>query len=757
MKDIVQLQSDLKKAELRILELETNSTDNPLFVNMFNSSPVPFGLSNKDGTILNINTTFIKTFGYDIKDIPTVSDWWPLAYPDVHYREWVVSIWDRRLAESQQTNTDFEPIEVNIKCKDGTKRVVLISAAPLKGSYTEVFLVIFYDITEMKKAKNKIGDLSHSLANMTASIEHQNIKLLIEKEKAEASAERLKLAMLGANDGLWDWDLAGDKIYFSPRWKSMLGFAEDEIIDHYDTWRDLVHPEDVDKAIAQIQDFMDKKVVRYESEFRMRHKDGQYINILSRAFAVESEEGKITRLVGTHIDITERKKAEEQLNYQSSHDSLTGLVNRREFERRTEQLLFTSKKQNQLHALCYMDLDQFKVVNDTCGHAAGDEMLRQISALLKEAVRDNDTLARLGGDEFGVLMEHCSPDNAYRVTRAIQAAIQEYQFVWENRTFRAGVSIGLVQITDKTNNLTELLKVADVACYMAKDKGRNRIHVHCDDDSELAKRQGEMHWVTRIQHALDEDRFCLYAQMIEPLEKSSGKHFEILVRMIDEEGDIIPPGAFLPSAERYNLMRELDKWVIRNALSSLRNHPEFLNEIDFISINLSGQSITDERFLEFVLKEVRSLKDSAKKICFEITETAAISNLLLAGKFISELRKFGCRFALDDFGSGLSSFGYLKNLAVDYLKIDGAFVKDIVCDPIDRAMVKSINEIGQVMGMETIAEFVESEEIKTMLKEIGVDYAQGFAIHKPQPFIELLNEEPDIKGCNNSTVQPHTK
>jgi EAL domain-containing protein (putative c-di-GMP-specific phosphodiesterase class I) len=266
-----------------------------------------------------------------------------------------------------------------------------------------------------------------------------------------------------------------------------------------------------------------------------------------------------------------------------------------------------------------------------------------------------------------------------------------------------------------------------------------------------------MHWVTRIQHALDEDRFCLYAQMIEPLEKSSGKHFEVLVRMIDEEGDIIPPGAFLPSAERYNLMRELDKWVISDTLRSLKTHPEFLNRIDFISINLSGQSITDERFLEFVLKEIRSLKSSATKICFEITETAAISNLLLAGKFISELRRFGCRFALDDFGSGLSSFGYLKNLAVDYLKIDGTFVKDIVCDPIDRAMVKSINEIGQVMGMETIAEFVESEEIKTMLKEIGVNYAQGFAIHKPQPFIELLTEESDTKDSNSSKVQPHTK
>ncbi len=740
----------LKKAEMRILELETNSTDNLLFQNIFNSSPVAFGLSDKTGTILKLNTMFIKTFGYDIDDIPTVSHWWPKAYPNLEYRDWVVKMWDERIAESQQTNTEFEPFEVNIRCKDGTQRVVLISAAPLKDSYTEIFLVIFYDITEVKQAETKIGELSYSLANMSASIDHQHTELLIEKEKAEASAERLKLAMRGANDGLWDWDVAGDNMYFSPRWKSMLGYAEDEIVDDFETWQGLVHPDEIDTAIAQIQDFMEKKVERYENEFRMRHKNGSYINILSRAFVVESDEGNITRVVGTHIDITERKKAEQQLNYQASHDSLTGLVNRREFERRVQLLLSSSKQHDQSHALCYLDLDQFKVVNDTCGHAAGDELLRQIAALLKEVVRGSDTLARLGGDEFGILIEHCSPDNAYRVTTAIQAVIEEYQFVWDKSSFRVGVSIGLVHITDKTNNLTELLKVADLACYMAKEKGRNRIHVHFDDDAELAERHGEMHWVKRLQHALNEERFCLYAQMIEPLKESAGEHFELLIRMIGEDGEIILPGAFLPSAERYNLICQLDKWVISNAMSLLKSHPEFLNRIDFISINLSGQSITDERFLEFVLNEIHDLKGNATKICFEITETAAITNLFLAGKFISELRKLGCRFALDDFGSGLSSFGYLKNLAVDYLKIDGVFVKDIVFDPIDRAMVKSINEIGQVMGMETIAEFVETEEIKIMLKEIGVDYAQGYGIHKPQPFTTVLTIENNTGNFNSS-------
>jgi diguanylate cyclase (GGDEF)-like protein/PAS domain S-box-containing protein len=447
-------------------------------------------------------------------------------------------------------------------------------------------------------------------------------------------------------------------------------------------------------------------------------------------------------------DITERKQVDDLLTYQANYDDLTGLVNRREFERRTERLLSTVRQNKSEHALCFMDLDQFKVVNDTCGHIAGDEMLRQLSSLLNIEVRHRDTLARLGGDEFAILMEYCSLENAQRVAASLQKAIQDFRFSWEGHNFRISVSMGLVAITESTFDLTELLSIADVSCYMAKEKGRNCIHVHNYDDKEMTQRYGEMEWVTRINHALEEDRFCLYAQPIMSLESNVSTHYEFLIRMIDENGDTISPGAFLPAAERYNLISKLDRWIIKNAFKLLSVASESGEQIDFYSINLSGQSLADVDFLDFIVKQFSEMGVQASKVCFEITETAAITNLSMAINFISTLKALGCRFSLDDFGSGLSSFGYLKHLPVDYLKIDGMFVKDIVDDPIDMAMVKSINEIGHVMGMQTIAEFVEDNEIKNMLIGIGVDYGQGYEIGKPQPFSRLFE-------CPNNVVNIH--
>jgi len=306
--------------------------------------------------------------------------------------------------------------------------------------------------------------------------------------------------------------------------------------------------------------------------------------------------------------------------------------------------------------------------------------------------------------------------------------------------------MGLVPLTASTANLTELLKNADVACYMAKDKGRNRIHVYHGEDSEIAQRHGEMQWVTRINQALEENRFCLYVQPLVSLgkQKEGPTHYELLVRMEDEEGKHILPGAFLPAAERYNLITRLDRWVIGNALTLLKAHPEFLKHLSFCSINLSGQSLAEQHMLDFIVDQLQTHEIKPEQVCFEITETAAIANLSVAISFISTLRGLGCKFALDDFGSGLSSFGYLKNLKVDYLKIDGMFVKDMVDDTIDYAMVKSINEIGQVMGIQTIAEFVENDEIKGMLRVIGVDYAQGYGVSMPVPFLELLDKSNNI-------------
>jgi diguanylate cyclase (GGDEF)-like protein len=438
------------------------------------------------------------------------------------------------------------------------------------------------------------------------------------------------------------------------------------------------------------------------------------------------------------------KAREKELAYQAIHDTLTGLVNRRGFERRLQQALDSNRLERKEHALCYLDLDQFKVINDTCGHIAGDELLRQVATLLESGIRKHDLLARLGGDEFGILMECCDLDHASRVAESLCEKVDEFRFVWEGQPFSIGVSIGVVSITETAGNTTDLLKKADIACYAAKDAGRHCIHVYHEEDTDLARLQGEMKWATKITQALEQNRFKLYAQTIEPVATgvNHGIHYEVLIRMIDEEGSVIPPAVFLPAAEHYNLITKIDYWVIETTFRYLAEHPQHLEQLAVCSINLSGPSLTAPGFQKFILEQLDLFRIPPEKICLEITETAAITNLALATKFIASLTAKGCRFALDDFGSGLSSFAYLKNLPVDFLKIDGVFVRDIVDDPIDYAMVKSIHEIGHVMGKKTIAEFVENDAIREKLLEIGVDYAQGYGLSLPCP-IENLDSHPE--------------
>lgn len=432
-------------------------------------------------------------------------------------------------------------------------------------------------------------------------------------------------------------------------------------------------------------------------------------------------------------DITEARALSQQLRFQAAHDALTGLVNRREFENRLERALKSAEGGRAEHALCYLDLDQFKIINDTCGHVAGDELLRRLGRVLAQQVRSQDTLARLGGDEFGVLLENCSMHVAERVADALRLSIEDFRFGWQKQVFGIGVSIGVVPIRGRGQTVSSILSAADAACYAAKDHGRNRIHLYHEEDVELARRHGEMKWVTRIQAALEEHRFELARQPIVSLSTfgEEDTHYELLLRMRDEDGNVVMPEAFLPAAERYNLSAKLDRWVVREAFRMLTRDPDHLRKLFLCSINLSGVSLADEDFLIYVTTELASTGLPPDKVCFEITETAAIANLSEAMRFIEVLRRVGCRFALDDFGSGLSSFAYLKSLPVDFLKIDGVFVKDIVEDPIDRELVRSINEIGHVMGKRTIAEFVESEGILAALGEIGVDYAQGFELGKP--------------------------
>ncbi|HEY7638445.1 MAG TPA: EAL domain-containing protein [Steroidobacteraceae bacterium] len=475
------------------------------------------------------------------------------------------------------------------------------------------------------------------------------------------------------------------------------------------------------------------------AELVLRRKDGRKIVVLENSRAVRDEHGRTLYYEGTLTDITEAHELSRQLSYEASHDALSGLINRREFELRLQRALDSAQATGAVHAVCYLDLDQFKIINDTCGHIAGDELLRQLAHVLQSRVRSNDALARLGGDEFGLLLHDCSVSDATHIANALLKAVEQYQFVWGASTFTVGASIGLVPLTGSFRRITQILQAADAACYAAKDQGRNRVHVYQEDDALVAQRHGEMQWVARVKRALNEDRFLLEAQPIVPIAGSdvAARSYELLLRMRDEDGRIIPPGAFLPAVERYNLSQRVDRWVISTALRWLAANPAATARIARVYVNLSGDSVGDPQLHEFIRATLDETRVEPAKIGFEITETAAIGNLTRANQLIADLRRLGCSFSLDDFGSGVSSFAYLKALTVDWLKIDGLFVGNIVHDRIDYEMVRSITDIGHVMGKKVVAESVESAAVLQRLQDIGVDYAQGLALGPPASLAEL--------------------
>ena len=466
--------------------------------------------------------------------------------------------------------------------------------------------------------------------------------------------------------------------------------------------------------------------------------DRSVVAIDASAACVRDQTGKSFGVVVILHDVSAEREHALQMSHQASHDALTGLANRREFERQLSAMLTLPAAARARHAIMYLDLDQLKIVNDSGGHAAGDQLIRQLSALLQQRLREGDLLARIGGDEFGVILRGCGPEDAVRVAESLRKIIFETGFFWGGKSYPTGLSIGLITDIDQFDSLNDLMRVADAACFMAKEKGRNRVHRYRADDQELSLRHREIEWVSRIGDALEHNRFRLHAQRIVAAgaTPSHAQHLELLLRMVDADGQLIPPMTFIPAAERYNLMPKIDRWVIGTAFAMLAE--SFVNGVDpgkvTCAINISGASIEDEHFLDFILEQQRRYAIPFSAICFEITETAAIANLPIAAAFIARLRSVGCYFSLDDFGAGMSSFGYLKHLPVDYLKIDGSFVKDMIANPIDHAMVEAINQIGHVMGKQTIAEFVENDAILEALRHIGVDYAQGYGIGKPEPF-----------------------
>ena len=468
-------------------------------------------------------------------------------------------------------------------------------------------------------------------------------------------------------------------------------------------------------------------------------RDGTEYAVEDSSAPIRNDQGLTLGAVLVFHDVTTPRRMAREMKYRATHDALTGLVNRAEFEARLQRVLHKSHEDASEHALLYIDLDQFKLVNDACGHAAGDQLLQQVAHLFRAAVRERDTLARLGGDEFGIILEHCSTEHAQRVAQQICDRMDNFRFIHHERRFRVGSSIGLVIIQPHWLHTESLLQAADAACYAAKDAGRNRVHIWLESDLAVRARHGEMQWTTRIENALDNDLLVLFAQRIEGLTTATqGLHAEVLVRMQDTDGSLIPPGAFLPSAERFHLASRIDKWVLNHAMAWLQSLPS-LGAVENLSINLSGQSAGDQAFQRWALDALKAAgPEICRRLCFEITETAAITHMSDATEFMAQVRALGLRVALDDFGAGASSFGYLKSLPVDYLKIDGQFIRDILDDPLDDVTVRCFVEVARVVGVKTVAEFVDKPDILARLKVIGVDLVQGYWLHRPAPLEQLL-------------------
>lgn len=604
-----------------------------------------------------------------------------------------------------------ENVELRLHRRGRAQRVLEVSVSEGRANGETVYTGLMRDVTEQRH--------------------------IAEQLQRERDLAQVTLASIG--DGVITTDESGIVQYLNPMAEGLTGWSAEEArgrniatiyrLEEEGSGRALENP--VRAVLVQGRE------TRATDHGLLVRRDGTRVPVQDSAAPIRNRLGYLMGVVLVCQDVTVTLNLTRELTRQASHDALTGIPNRREFERRLSELLIPGVPSGATHTLCYLDLDQFKVVNDTCGHVAGDELLRQVCTLMRERMRAADLLARLGGDEFGVIFFNCPVDKALKMAEGFREAIRAYRFAWEGKSFSIGVSIGLVPVVDTDREIGRILSAADTACYAAKEGGRNRVHVYRPDDDQLMERHGQMQWVARLHGALDEDRLRLFVQPIVPLSAAQAIHYEVLVRL-EEDGRLISPGSFIPAAERYNLMPRIDEWVFRNVLAWVSDTYRKEGRIEGTwCINLSGNSLSDEGLLTQIRTGLARAALPPGALCFEITESSAVANLSRVVNFIGELRKLGCSFALDDFGSGLSSFAYLKTLPVDYLKIDGAFVRDIATDPINRAMVQAINTIGHTMGLVTIAEFVESADVLEVLREIGVDYGQGYHLGMPRALAEM--------------------
>ncbi len=598
--------------------------------------------------------------------------------------------------------------------------------------YSPSLILAFFALTFAALLTVYVLTLQRRIVNAKQRIEKETMARTDAENELKQSREQFRCLIENTNDFVWEVDHKGRYTYVSHQVRHLLGYSPDELLGQ--NADDVIRSQDNSRG-ALFAPLLKEPSTFSAIETLLQHKSGHLVVFECSGLPFYDQKGCLSGYRGVNRDVTEVQRLTKKMAYQASHDALTSLLNRREFEIRLDHALQNAKEKHEHHVLCYLNLDQFKTINEMCSYDAGDKLLKQLSYHLSLAMREEDVLARLSGDEFGVLFTHSTKSEATDLVSDLCMLIKDFKFNWKGKVFQLSTSAGLAEIDENSGSLTDILSAADAACCVAKEQGRNRLHWFEPGDAAVKRRNGQLLWIQRVKQALDHDRFCLYKEEFVPLSKAANNavHYEILLRMIDENGDVVSPMSFIPAAERYNLMPAVDRWVINKTLQTLANKQDIENNNAIYAVNLSGQSLNDDSFLKYTIDQFDKSGVSPERICFEITETTAIANLTRASRLMSILKGMGCHFALDDFGSGLSSFAYLKNLPVDYLKIDGSFVQNILSNRIDYAMVDSINQIGQLMGLQTIAECVENNETLKRVKALGIDFAQGHGIAKIVP------------------------
>ena len=660
-----------------------------------------------DGRLESANPALVNMLGFDsVEELLALPTTVPL-YVDPRAREAVRETLHR---EGRVRNAELE-----LRRRDGSVITVLSNARAVRNADGDTvgYEGTIADITERKRAE---------------------IQLSQEKEKAQVTLQSI-------GDAVITTDAEGRIEYLNPVAEALTGWNSDEVAGRPvpEVFQVLSESSRQPLDSTVLRCLREGLTVEFLEPSLLVNRRGQEISIQDSAAPIRDRSGRLIGAVMVFHDVSQERRLQRALTYQATHDALTGLINRREFEARLSEALQAVRAEPALsHVLMYLDLDQFKVVNDTCGHEAGDRLLKQITSVVQARIRTTDLLARLGGDEFGVLLADCGLDTAQRIAENLRQAIREFRFVWGDRVMNIGVSIGLAEVNGSAESLAAVMSAADVACYSAKDSGRNRVQTY--RQGRVPERHREMQWVSRINRACEEDRLELLCQPIVPIRAGVEplRHFELLLRMRDEQGELVQPSEFIPAAERFNLMPTIDRWVVHQACSRLARRRDDATRVPYVlAINLSATTLNDEQFLDYVIAEVAAADLAPGALCFELTETAAMTSLAAATHFIRELRARGCRFSLDDFGSGLSSFIFLKSLPVDFLKLDGQFMHNVTRDHIDRSLVEAIAQIGASMNIRTIAERVDSADVLARLADIGIQYAQGNYISAPRPIAVL--------------------